>query len=64
MEDRIYITLFDVLNFGVFVLYSILASIVLVSIDFKTDFSVKVSILIFWLCSVTRCITLLFNLKA
>ena len=50
----------DVLNLGVFAVYTIAAIYVLVRLGFKTDFSVKVSILSFWLCCAARSAVLIY----
>ena len=50
----------DVLNLGSCAIYSIAAICVLVRLGFKTDFSVKFSILSFWLCCAARSIVLIY----
>ena len=50
----------DVLNLGGFAIYSIAAICVLLRLHFNTDFSVKVSILSFWLCSAARSTVLIY----
>ena len=61
MDDLPKLVIFiDILNLGVFAIYSVAALYVLIRLGFKTDFSVKVSILSFWLCCAARSADLIY----